>query len=155
MKIISILILLLIKSSQCINFVKTKVYNKTTVKGIHFTNNSISNSFQVSNYNPLSDCTKSCIFRDDCALAVLNFEQNICTMFNNQTTLMNTESSVESILISKQELVICLNGYYPDFQLQVCKMTKTNGQICNSSIECIQNVGLVCLNMVCQCSFNM
>ena len=112
----------------------------------------LQNSFQVSKFNSDKSCMMACSLASDCAVATI--QQNICTLFNNQTVLFYTVFSNNTKLFSKNEMKMCFDDFYADLTAMVCQAKKLNGISCLSTEECLSSTGLECHNGICQCLFS-
>ena len=110
----------------------------------------LKNAFQVSKYTPDKSCMLACSVASDCAVATI--EEDICTLFNNQTVLINTVYSDKTKLFSKNEMKLCFDGYFANYTAMVCQAKKLNGIGCFLTEECLSSSGLECSNGKCLCS---
>ena len=106
--------------------------------------------FQVRKTNSAFYCMGECNQNQDCFVATVD-SCGLCTLYNNQTLLINTLYSNNTKLVSKQQMKECYDGYYADLTNMVCHQKKSNGISCLSSVECTDLAGLTCVNNTCQC----
>ena len=131
------------------HFTKFHVYSNLTISNQSQLRLQLSNSIQVSKLTADKSCMLACSFYSDCAAATI--EQNICTLFNNQTVLFDTIYSHSTKLFSKNKLKNCSDDFYADWTAMVCQAKKLYGTSCLSTEECMSSAGLECFNGSCQC----
>ena len=132
-------------------FQKYSQYKNKMVSGLYEANLRVLGTFKVSSSNPSVACMAACNMNCNCALVSLN-SSYFCTMFSNQTLLVNLENSTVSNMYSKDAIKQCFEGFYYLGKNNTCQPKKAINQTCLDSIECKQNLGLGCLNGLCQCS---
>ena len=130
-------------------FTKFNTHNNLTVSNRSQSLLKLRTAFQVSKYTPDKSCMLACSATSDCGVATI--EENICTLFNNQTVLINTVHSNNAKLFSKYEMKECFDGYYANVTAKVCHVKKLNGLSCLSNEECLSSAGLECSNGNCIC----
>jgi hypothetical protein len=153
LKVISSLILIYLNFSLVISFqmIPLNIYNKTSIMSNRKSTVAIA-SVNVSKYNPLKECMMMCLQEESCSSGSINYTNSDCTLYNNQTVIMDFIESTDSLLFSKQKLQICLNTFYLDINNSICFPKLLNQFECNSSVQCLDSAGLVCINNICQCS---
>ena len=149
MMIFFLLINFILSFANANQFTKFNTYNNMAISNQSQPLLKLKNSFQVSKYSSDKSCLLACSAASNCAVATI--EENICTLFNNQTVLINTIYSDSVKLFSKNEMKTCLDGYYANFTSMVCLPKKLNGIGCLSTEECLSSAGLECSNGKCLC----
>ncbi len=150
---LSILLIILNAYSEGIQLVRYKIYHSTDISDRVKANLMINAPYSVGPNDAKLSCLVSCNLNYNCLLAALDLKLNICTLFNNQTSLISTISETDVALFSKKELDICPdNDYYADLANSVCIKKKLNEEICIKSEECLESAGLECISGKCQCA---
>ncbi len=149
-----ICILHILKFAKATDFVKYQIYQNTDINDNYKKVLRVESSFVLNKDSAELFCLYRCNLNLNCYLAALDFNTNNCTMYNNQTTLMNTVQKANTVLYSKNELESCSSDYYQDTTTNACKSKKSYNAICNSTIECYESDGLQCLNGKCTCSIS-
>ncbi len=127
-----------------------KIYEKHDINDKIKMNFTLKEPFTVNPKSARLTCLAPCNLNDDCLLVTLDTKLNICSMFNNQTSLINIINKTDMILFSKIELKTCINDdYYPDYENSICLKKKFYGEICLSSEECLEKLDLKCSNGKC------
>jgi hypothetical protein len=138
----------------CINgdhFTKFLTYNNLTISDQFKPLLKLKNSFQVSKLRPEKYCMLACSSNPKCDVATI--EQNICSLFNNETVLFNTIYSNNITLFSKNKMKICSDQYYVKMSaVPMCQLKKLYGVSCVSTEECLSSAGLECYNQNCLCT---
>ena len=135
-------------------FTKYNIYTNLTISAQFKASLQLKQSFQVSKYSSEMKCMIACTAEMSCALVTVD-QFNSCTLFSNQTTLINTVFSDNTKLMSKTEMNLCFSKFYADMSMLVCRPQKTINVSCLSSDECLDLTGLECLNGYCQCPPNI
>ena len=148
LKLLKIAFLINIINGQ--QFIKYHIYENLTISDQFKPLLQLRESFQVSQYNPESKCILACNNEPKCNSLIID-ESNICTLFNNQTTLIHIAPAGDIKLFSQIELKMCFDEFYPDLTALVCKVQKLFSILCLSSNECFNSLGLLCFNYSCQC----
>ena len=141
----------IVKASQ---YTKYNIYANLTVSAQFKPSLQVKQSFPVSKYSPETKCMIACTVEISCALATVD-QSNSCTLFSNQTTLINTVFSENTKLMSKTEMSMCFSKFYADMSMLVCRPQKTINISCLFSDECLDMTDLECLNGYCQCPPNI
>lgn len=129
------------------NFVQyTKYLNKRIVDmSLAVTNNA---TFQAQN---LVMCTVKCNLNSMCGMVMYNQQARECTMFTNQTVIVDLQPSVNTNVYSKAKIRSCAHpDFYADMMEMKCKAKKTGGLSCEEDEQC--TIGLECANYTCQCT---
>ena len=100
--------------------------------------------------NAKTNCLLACNNNINCRLVTLN-KTDFCTLYGNQVTLNGTIYSPNTIIFTQKELTGCMVNYYQYFDQRVCRPQKTYNQQCKNSTECLNSIGLGCLNGYCDC----
>ena len=141
----------LTNQSKALKLQKYSKYGNKMISGLYEAKLKVLTTFKVSSFNPSVACMAACNMNCDCALVSLN-SSYYCTMFSNQTLLINLEDSTVSTIYSKDPIKQCFQGFYYIGKNNTCQPQKGINQTCLESVECKQNLGLGCLNGLCQCS---
>ena len=141
--------IMLINIVSC-QYIKYQLYGNLTIANQFKPLLQLRKPFLVGKYNPDSKCMLACNNEPNCNSLTID-EANICTLFNNQATLIHTASAIGIKLYSLIELKMCFDGFYADSSALVCKAQKLFSIACLSSNECLNSVGLQCFNSTCQC----
>ena len=136
--------------TNAVQFTKYYTYNNLIVSIQAQGSLKLKGPFQVRKSNPLIYCMGECNQNQDCFVATVD-SRGLCTLYNNQTLLINTIYSNNTKLVSKQQMKQCFDGYYADLSNMVCYQKKSNGISCLSSVECQDFAGLSCMNNTCKC----
>jgi hypothetical protein len=147
-----ITLLFILKFIVAKELIKFKIYENTAIANKFKANFTIAPPLSVTQYNANISCLIACNMNNDCLLAQLDLILNICQMFNNQTSLMNSINKTDVVLFSKKELNICNDDFYADYVNSVCRKKKLSEVTCVSSEECSGRLGLECFNGKCQCA---
>ena len=145
-----ILINFVLNFANANQFTKFNTYNNLTISNQSHSFLKLKNAFQVSKYSSDKSCLLACSAASNCAVATI--EENICTLFNNQTVLINTIYSDNVKLFSKNEMKLCFDGYFANYTAMACQAKKLNGIGCLSTEECLSSSGLECSNGNCLCT---
>ena len=137
--------------TKAIKLQKYSQYENKMVSGLLEANLRVFDTFEVRSSNPSIACMAACNMNCNCALVSLN-SSYFCTMFSNQTLLVNLEDSTVSNMYSKDAIKQCFEGFYYLGKNNTCQPKKAINQTCMELVECKQNIGLDCLNGLCQCS---
>ena len=148
LKLLKIAFLINIISGQ--KFMKYHLYGNLTISDQFKPLLQLRESFQVSQYNPESKCMLSCNNEPNCNSLTID-KANICTLFNNQTTLIHTATVIGIKFYSQIELKMCFDEFYADLTALVCRAQKLFSIPCLFSNECLNSLGLQCFNFSCQC----
>ena len=145
-----ILLSLIVQYTDCNQFTRFYTYANLTISNQYIISLKIQDAFQVLSRQAASGCLLACSSSPSCAAAIFN-AANECTFLSNQTTLIATIASSNTTLFSKNQMPICFDGFYPNFNATVCLNQKLNAFSCLSGIECLVSAGLECSNNSCQC----
>lgn len=104
-------------------------------------------TFQTRN---LVLCKVKCNLNSECGMVTYNEQAKECTMFTNQTVMIDLQPSVSTSVYSKANIRSCAHpDFYADMTEMICKAKKTGGQSCEGDEQCLG--GLECANHICQC----
>ena len=131
-------------------FIKYYIYNNLSIATQFKSMLQVKQSVLVSKHSPTNKCMSACNSEPSCKIATLD-QANNCTLFNNQTTLINTVPTTGTYLFSRIELQMCFSGFYANLTALVCRVQKPIASFCVSSNECLNSVGLQCVSGSCQC----
>ena len=110
----------------------------------------------MGRYDPLIKCGSKCNLNPSCGLCSLNVSTNMCTLFDNLTTLLDltpVDNSLSPVtILSKTKLLTCLPDYYYDVENVVCFLKKLFGESCLNPDQCFATKGLNCINSTCNCT---
>ena len=143
-------LLVIVDGSQ---FVKYHIYNNLGIANQFKYSLQVKQALLVGKYSPTNNCMAACNNESSCSIATLDGVNN-CTMFNNQTTLINTVPTTGTNLFSKVEMQMCFNGFYANLTTLVCRAQKLYSVSCLYTNECLNSVGLQCFSGSCQCPPN-
>ena len=141
---------LILNFANANQFTKFLTYNNLGIASQSQPILKLKDSFQVSQQSPDKSCMLACSLNSDCVVAMI--EENMCTLFNNQTVLLYTDFSNSSKLFSRNKMIMCPDEYYVNMSsIQYCQAKKLNGTSCLSMEECLSSSGLECSDGGCQC----
>lgn len=128
------------------NFVKYKKYLNKKIVDENLTVSSADPTFQTRN---LVVCTVKCNLVSDCEMVSYD-DQNRCTMFTNQTVIVDLHPSASTNVYSKNPIESCLNDdFYADMNQMSCLRRKSAGVGCDNKDQCMK--GLECADYICAC----
>ena len=146
-KVFSLICLLIMCDlSQGTLLVKYSIYENTDVANSSILR--LKDPIQLKNAK--TNCLLACNNNINCRLVTLN-KTDFCTLYGDQVTLNGTIYSANTMIFTQKELIGCMVNYYQDFDQRVCRPQKTYSQQCKKSIECLNSIGLGCVNGYCDC----
>lgn len=138
--------IILVQANGKANFVQYKKYLKKRILDANLTVKSTVPSFQARN---LIACTVKCNLVSDCEMVSYD-DQKQCTMFTNQTVIIDLHPSESTNVYSKHPIKSCLNDdFYADMDQMSCLLKKSYGVGCDDSDQCLK--GLECAGYTCNC----